>query len=239
MGTIMLKVICWKWFQEGYRSVFNPTHVHTLESMLRRNLDFDFEFLCITDDPTDLKCKTMPLWDEPKINLPQSRPNCYRRLKLFSSDAAQWIGADAILSIDLDVVIVSNITDLVVNMLQHDFSIWGDTAKNTHYNGSFWSLKLGTRPTVWSKFDPKKSPILVNQKGIVGSDQGWISYHLGEGENKVTAEKNGVLSYRNDIIKQNLKNPPKNTKLIFFHGNHDPQSKETLRESPWISNFYL
>jgi hypothetical protein len=233
----MLKVVCWKWFQPNYRSIFNADHVHILESMIKRNLDIEHEFVCITDDPTDLRCQTFPLWNEPIVSLPEKRPNCYRRLKLFSEDARDWFGGDQILSIDLDVVIVDNITDLVQNMLNRDFSIWGDTAKNTHYNGSFWSLRLGSRPFVWSKFNPKKSPIDVNRAGIVGSDQGWLSYYLGGNENKIT-DQDGVLSYRIHILEKGLKSPPDHSKFIFFHGNHDPQSKQTLLESPWIKEFY-
>jgi hypothetical protein len=233
----MLKVVCWKWFQPNYRSVFNTEHVHALQSMVKRNLDIEHEFLCITDDATGLKCNTMQLWKEPEVVLPLRRPNCYRRLKMFSADASEWLESDYVLSIDLDCVITSNITDLVSDMIKRDFSIWGDTAKNTHYNGSFWSLKLGSRPSVWEKFDPKKSLVDVNAAGIIGSDQGWISYHLGGNENKIT-DQDGVLSYRIHILEKGLKSPPDHSKLIFFHGNHDPQLKQTLLESPWINNFY-
>jgi hypothetical protein len=238
MGKTMLKVICWKWVQPNYRSVFNSEHVHILQSMVKRNLDLDHSFVCVTDDPSGLECETIKLWDDPVVQLPENRPNCYRRLKAFSKDAEKIFGTDQILSIDLDSVIVSNITSLVEKMLSFDFSIWGDTAKNTHYNGSFWSLKLGSIPSVWEKFNPKKSPLDVNRAGIVGSDQGWLSYHLGGNENKVT-NSDGVLSYRIHILQEKLKRPPNNAKIIFFHGNHDPQSVLTLKESPWIRDYYF
>lgn len=238
MGKTVLKVICWKWFQPNYRSSFTSRHVEILHSMVKRNLDIEHEFICVTDDSRNLSCKTIELWNEPKVSLPERRPNCYRRLKAFSSDAPEIFGADQILSIDLDCVITSNITDLVNEMLSYDFSIWGDTVKNTHYNGSFWSLKLGSRTSVWDKFDPKKSPLDVNRAGIVGSDQGWISYHLGGDEHKIT-NKDGVLSYRIHILQQNLSVPPDHSKIIFFHGNHDPQSSQTLKESPWIKDHYF
>ena len=233
-----LKVVCWKWFQPNYRSIFNADHVHILKSMIERNLDLDHKFVCITDDPTELLCDTIELWKEPMVNLPERRPNCYRRLKMFEKNAAEWMDCDFVLSIDLDVVIVSNITSLVQDMMNHDFSIWGDTAKNTHYNGSFWGLRLGSRSSVWNDFDPMKSPIVVNQNGIIGSDQGWISYHLGDAENKLTKD-DGIFSYRIALLQQGLKSPPERAKMIFFHGNHDPQSAETLFESPWIRDFYF
>jgi hypothetical protein len=235
MERIMLKVICWKWVQPNYRSKFNQKHVHILKSMLERNLDMEYDFLCITDNPNGLNCKTMPLWDYPKIYLPEKRPNCYRRLRVFEKNAADWLNTDTILSIDLDVVIVDNITEIVSNMIQHDFSAWGDTAVNTHYNGSFWTLKLGTRSSVWDEFDPVQSPKIVNRNSIVGSDQGWLSYHLGGDENKIT-HADGILSYRLHV---NGKELPDTAKMVFFHGNYDPQSKETLSEAPWIKDYYF
>lgn len=234
-----LKVVCWKWFQPNYRSIFNADHVHILENMIRRNMKIDHEFVCITDDFENLTCNTMQLWNEPVVDLPPKRPNCYRRLKLFEKNAADWMDCDFVISIDLDVVIVDDITSLVQKMMGYEFSIWGDTAKNTHYNGSFWGLKLGSRASVWDEFDPKQSPILTNKNGIVGSDQGWLSYHLGGTEKKLTQKEDGILSYRIDMLQQKLKSPPERAKMVFFHGNHDPQSAETLSESPWIRNYYF
>ena len=65
--------------------------------------------------------ETMELWDEPAIVLPQGKPNCYRRLRVFANDVHEWLG-DRILSIDLDTVIIDDITPLV--NINDDFKIW-------------------------------------------------------------------------------------------------------------------
>lgn len=229
----MITVVCWKWTQKRYRSKFGPQQVRTLKSMVERNLDLEHRFVCITDDARGLEnIDTIKLWSEPNVELPQGKPNCYRRLRAFAPDAADWLG-ERILSIDLDVVITDNITPLVD--IPDDFKIWGDTAKNTHYNGGFWLMTAGSRPQVWEQFDPD-APNITKSRGLVGSDQAWISYILGGSEQK-WGTGDGVYSFRNHL-RQGEKNLPDDARVVFFHGHYDPWDRKVQARNLWIKKHY-
>lgn len=201
--------------------------------MISRNLNLEHRFVCITDDTTGLKdIETIDLWDYPKVELQRGKPNCYRRLRAFAPDAADWLGP-RILSIDLDVVITGDITPLID--IPDDFKIWGDTAKNTYYNGGFWLMDAGARSHVWDRFTPN-APNITRSKGMVGSDQAWISHILGPGESKWSTA-DGVYSFRNHLS-QGSKPLPDDARVVFFHGQYDPWDKRVQSRNPWIKKHY-
>lgn len=226
----MITILLWKWKQVNYRSSFNADAVNTMVSMIGRNLDLPHRFLCITDDPEGVKCETYPLWTEPDVRLEQGRPNCYRRLKVFGEFGKEL--GDRLFSIDLDTVITQNITPLLDR--PEDFVIWGDTAKNTLYNGGIWLMTPGTRKRVWDKFTPM-APQITKKHGIVGSDQAWISHVLGPGEATWTT-KDGVYSYRNHLKQGRLPKPP-DARLVSFHGIVNPWSPEAQAHR-WVRENY-
>jgi len=210
----MLTIVSWKWHQPNYRSKFTAEHVNILQRMVERNLTIPHRFVCITDDPKGVECETIPLWDSPNICLPSKRPNCYRRLKVFARDAGEWLG-ERILSIDLDTVIMRNIDHIAGRT--EDFVAFGDTAKSTHYNGGLFLLRAGAFPEVWENFT-EDAPRLT--KGIVGSDQAWISHTLGPGK-PVWGPKDGVYSYRVHLREGRLP-VPKDCAILSMHGKNDP-----------------
>ena len=236
----MIDVICWKWKAPlGYRSYFTGKHVNILRRMVRRHLFLPHRFSCITDDPRGIEpdIRIIPLWSDycdlknPNVS---GGPSCYRRLKAFSKEAKDIIG-ERILSIDLDCVIVDDITPLVDR--EEDFICWGDTAKGTHYNGGFWLMKAGTRLQVWETFDEKTSPKLTRANNIIGSDQAWISYCL-KGEDPKWGTADGVYSFRNHYIGKARKELHDNAKIILFHGAHDPWDADVQVKWPWVEEYY-
>lgn len=242
---MMLDVICWKWHTPGYRSHFGPETVNVLRRMVERNLKLPHRFSCITDDAKgiDKEVRVIPLWntygDIPNPSNPRN-PSCYRRLKMFSEEAKDIIGS-WIVSMDLDVVITGDITQLFDN--PHDFVVWGGQSVQpkmkrvySWYNGSLMQLRAGTRTQVWTKFDPKVSPQVAHAANARGSDQGWISYILGDKE-KIWSDKEGVYSYRNHVAINKFKLPD-NSRLVAFHGRDDPWMPEVQRLNPWIKEFY-
>ena len=236
----MIDVICWKWKPfPGYRSTFKGRHVNVLRNMVRRFLLIPHRFSCITDDPSgiDPDIRIIPIWNEfagitnPNVS---KGPSCYRRLKAFSAEAKDLIG-ERIFSIDLDCVIVRNITPLINR--KEDFVCWGDTAKRTHYNGGMWLLRAGTRTDVYDAFDPKQSPKLTRNKGIIGSDQAWISYVI-DGKDPKWHKEDGVYSFRNDFIGAGKTKLPPDARIVMFHGQHDPWTPDIQARYPWIKEFY-
>ncbi|NCC30972.1 MAG: hypothetical protein EOM24_02985 [Chloroflexia bacterium] len=228
----MLDIVTFKWGQPNYRSNFRAEHVNTLKNMVKRNLSLPHRFICITDDPTGIDADTMPLWESPIQGLPADRPNCYRRLRLFSEEAREAF-SPTIACIDLDTVITGDITPLFAG--QEPFVIFNGTSKQTPYNGSFWILRDGSRRQVWDRLVPE-APHLT--KGIVGSDQAWIAYVLGHGE-ATYGKAEGLYSYRLDFrLASQKRTLPDNCRMVSFHGRVDPWTRAALRASPWIEEHY-
>jgi hypothetical protein len=139
-------------------------------------------------------------------------------------------------SIDLDVVIVDDITPLFDNAAA-DFMIWRHRHRNTHYNPTLFEMNAGARAKVFTEFNPRASPLLAKKAGFNGSDMAWISYILGPNESGWTAD-DGVVAFRTDIMKRRDKSVPDGARLISFHGSNDPWSEYSLRVAPWIEEHY-
>jgi len=239
-AVIVIDVICWKWKPSaGYRSQFSSKHVNILRHMVHRHLFVPHRFSCITDDSVGIEpgIRIIPLWDDyANLKNPNVRngPSCYRRLKIFSKEVRELIG-ERILSIDLDCMIVDDITPLVNN--DYDFICWGDTAKGTHYNGGLWLLKAGTRSQIWETFDAINSPKITRANRIVGSDQAWISYCL-QGKDPKWGTADGIYSFRNDFVKNNILDLPDNARIILFHGAYDPWDIDIQQKWEWVKEYY-
>jgi hypothetical protein len=61
-------------------------------------------------------------------------------------------------------------------------------------------------------------------------------YRLGKGEAKWT-RKDGVYSFRNEIAKRGGTIPP-GTRVVFFHGAHDPWESSIQQRYPWVKAHY-
>lgn len=234
-----LTFVCFKWTPAPhYRSVFGPNTVNVLRSMLSRHYHGAHELVCVTDNPKGIssEVRIIPLWDtHSKLPSPYGigNPSCYRRLKMFSNEAIEMFGPRFV-AIDLDVVICGRLDDLFDN--DHDIKLYGDTARNTPYNGSLIQHKAGTRPKLWDDFDPNKSPKLGTALGYIGSDQAWIGACLGPNEPKFT-KRDGVYSYRNEIRPAGGKLPP-GAKIVVLHGHYDPWAPQMAYRHPWIREHY-
>ncbi len=241
----MIEVVCWKWRPaKGYRSAFGPDTVNVLQRMVARNLRLPHRFSCVTDDPAgiDPAVRVIPLQDHfasvPNPSNPRN-PSCYRRLWLFSDEAREVLG-ERIVSLDLDAVIVGDLTPLFDR--PEDFVIWGGQSVKPRsqtynwYNGSLMMLRAGTRTQVWSKFDPARSPQLAHNAGCRGSDQGWIAYCLGRKE-ATWGLRDGVYSYRIDVQPAGGRLPP-NARIVAFHGQYDPWQPTMRTRHGWIREHY-
>lgn len=233
----MLTFVAWRWTPpHGYRSVFSPDTVFALREMLDRHHHKPHRFVCITDEPDALPgIETIPLWDWGsgiKSPIGRSYPSCYRRLRVFAPDAGEMFG-ERLVSIDLDTVIVGDVTPLFDR--PEDFVIWNssDFPKQA-YCGSLWMLKTGSRPQVYTEFNPETSPGIAWRAGYRGSDQSWINYMLPN--EAMWTKKDGVFSYRKDIARFGNKLPP-NATLVAWHGKIDPWSKHG-QKIDWVRAHY-
>lgn len=234
----MITVVTFKWKpRPGYRSHFTGENVNVLARMVARHYPHPHKFVCVTDDATgiDDHIGIIPLWDD-YADLPSphgpANPSCYRRLKLYSAEAREMFG-DRIVSLDLDCVITGDLTPLWDR--PEDFVVWGQTNPANPYNGSMQLLTAGARRKAWDDFDPVASPALARRRGFFGSDQAWLCACLGPNEARWTT-KDGVYSYRIDCkpIGGRL---PEGARIVFFHGQIDPDHPEAQRLQ-WVREAY-
>lgn len=238
MTAESLTFVTFRWQpMPGYRSTFAPETVYALRAMIQRHYHGPMRFVCVTDAPQDLPgVETIPLWAEyADLRSPwgKSYPSCYRRLKLFAPDAGETFGP-RLVCIDLDMVIVADITPLFAG--GEDFKIWGesDFPHTQKYNGSLWMLKTGSRPQVWTQFG-EHAPRLATTSGSRGSDQGWINHVLGPRE-ATWGRADGVYSYRKDLARYQ-RGLPDDARIVAFHGKHDPWDAHT-QQIGWVRQHY-
>lgn len=230
----MISVVTWKWRSPtGYRSTFTAQHVNTLFRMVKRHYPDGHRTICVTDDPKglDSHIEVVPLWKEwADIQSPHGghNPSCYRRLKMFSPQAKALFG-ERFVSLDLDTVITGDLRPLWNR--PEDFVMWDEQDPRSFYNGSMCLMTAGCRPQVWDRFNPETSPKEAKKDGKFGSDQGWISYVLKDGE-AVWTKADGVYSYRLDILpKRGVL--PLDARIVMWHGGHDPWGPQGQR-LPWV-----
>lgn len=232
----MLTFVCWKWkrsktgFQLPLDINYTAKHVNNLKNMIKRNISIPHRFLCLTDDPEGLECAHAPIPTKYA-----ELGGCYRRLWMFSEEAKHVLG-EKFVSIDLDCVIVRDITplfdrddtDFIANKYQGSHG-----SPDQYYNGGLMMHKAGTLTHVWNDFDETKIKELekFTQAGkAIGSDQAWIRYKLGK-EYPRWDNPDGVYEAR-QIHGEAL---PKNARLVLFAGKIDP----SLDKREWIKRNWL
>lgn len=185
----MLTICCWKW---GNR--FEAKHVNVLRSMLARHVHVDHELVCVTDDPRGLDgdIRTAPITEF------LDTPRCRRRMAMFNGDFAEVVGP-RFLSIDLDVVIVDDITPLVTRTAP----LVGWRVRHAQvYSGSFFLMDTGALHGLYRMFaaDPVGFPKKVQANGTP-SDQAmlnWYLKHIHRWPIAEWTEQDGLVTYFGD-----------------------------------------
>lgn len=228
----MTTVVSWLWKNSNtWRQGYTAEHVNRLYNMLKRHTTVPFDFVCVTDSPEGIKTDTYPLWDKPDIKTAPNRPNCYKRLFMFSDEAKGLFG-DRILSIDIDVIIQGNVDFLLTE--EADFRAMKGTC--SPYNGSVWSLKTGSHLEVWEDFhEGSPEEVLKNSRDkngrvYYGSDQAWMSYKI---KGAPTWDfRDGIYQFHSDWKDWNV--PPEDMKVLFAAGEMKPWDKKMMNKHPNI-----
>ena len=190
----------------GWREdVYKPEHVYRMRDMIATHYRKPHRFYCVTDQSLP-GINTVPLWDCP---LPQRKgiPSCYYRLFLFSGQARQLFG-DMVVSIDLDAIILGDISHLFTT---DNFKI--AKGVSNPYNGSLWQVKPGAYPELWTDLDQATANRANRQKAsngktFYGSDQAVMAYKLPK--SPTWSEQDGIYQFHGDI--------PIKAKIVFFTG---------------------
>lgn len=170
----MLTVLTWKWGNK-----FGACHVNTLRSMLARRLALPHRLVCVTDDAEGLDDAIEAI---PLPALYSDSPRCRRRMRQFDREWITAIG-DRILALDLDVVLVDDITPLVD---RPDPLVCWRVAYANVFSGSILLMDAGVLDPLWQAFnaDPEGYPRRA-WPGGVGSDQAMLNFFLSRPYQKI------------------------------------------------------
>jgi hypothetical protein len=212
---------------------FTGAHVNALQRMVARHYAKPHRFICVTNDATGIDSSVEIVPDRADFaDVPNPHggrmPSCYRRLRAFAPDAAENFG-DRFVSLDLDVVATGDLVPLWDRL--EDFVGWHDPYY-PQFCGSMFLLRAGSRPEVWTNFDPIVSPLEAKARGFMGSDQAWISRCLWRPDAPQWRAEDGVLSYRIDVERRGGRLTA-GARIVFFHGKHDPWNADPQR-LPWV-----
>lgn len=173
-------VVLWLW--DGWRPIYAAEHVNAMHRMLAAYLP-GCRVLCVTDAACGIECETFPVWKEPAF-IPHSRPNCFRRLRIFDPAQQTKLGItknDTVISLDLDTVIYADLRETLALWPASTFvATQGLFSK---YNGALWRLTAGAHADVWHDFDYQTTPLLLKKLRLtggaqIGSDQAWLSHKI-------------------------------------------------------------
>lgn len=227
----MIKVVCFKWNNIGGYELpsiggigkYTALHVNAMHESLKRQLTIPFEFICITDDPTGVNCKTLPLWDKCR-----EFGGCYNRLYVFSKDMKDIIG-ERFVCIDLDCVITGNLDALLSREDDFLINVFYGRQNNQYYNGGFFMITAGARDYVWTEFEkdiPGNVELMTKkreERELIGTDQAWISYTLGRGES-IVDYTDGIYAFSKLSTKKGKRELPNDAIMVLFAGTGDPST---------------
>lgn len=225
----MLTVLTWLWAQPGGRSTFTVEHVAIWAAMVRRHLHIPHRLACVTDfeglpshieriaPPREFENVRIPTWGD-------ERPQCLRRISMFSPYAAATFG-ERFLCMDLDVVICGDISPMIDGS---EFRIAKGTAPERPYNGSMMLIEAGKRSQVYSQFTPENAAKAGRQ--FVGSDQAWIARCLGPHE-AVWDQGDGLCWYGGGKVED--------PRIMFFPGFVKPWTCVEIGEGAFVAENYI
>lgn len=182
-----ITVLTWLWNQPGGRTRYTAGHVNIWAAMLDRHLTIPHRKACVTDMPVGLR-QDIEVIPPPRcfedVRIPTwgpHMPQCLRRIAMFRRDAADWIGSERFVCMDVDCIVSASLDPVFSR--REDLVLYRGTA-GSHgrrpYNGSLLMMTAGARPSVFEQFTPQGA-VAAGRK-YIGSDQAWISHILGYGE---------------------------------------------------------
>ena len=228
-------IICMKW-----GSLYGPDYVNVLYNAVADNIDIPFRFVCLTDDRAGIldavECFDIPDhgWGEGEF-----RFGGWPKLSVFAKDLCGLQGRA--LFVDLDTVIVGNITEL--------FGVGGGVVvirEWPRFNDHFRQQKVRGMTSIFSFTIGQEAHILdrylddpVAARGSVRHEQAWVT--------KVAADlqfwpEGWIVSFKRNLLAYPIVNrfvppaePPMDAKVVAFHGVPRPIDVVADRGQRWGS----
>lgn len=224
----------------GWRALYRGEHVRALARQLREHLKVPHRIVLLTDEIYEHKAEALEvdaveeIPGEPNcVMRGNGGVNCFRRLRLFDPVYSARFGTPYVMSLDLDALVLQDLTPLVEYAMGADFSILRGRLA-APYNGGMWCLKVGAHEEVWSQFDWMTSPQECRDTRWIGSDQVWMSLKIKDA--RTLSAEHGAF-FRNQYIASTPREQAK-ARLVTFAGPTKPWSKTSQRETPKFWSYY-
>lgn len=240
--TAVRNVLCMKWGTK-----YGPHYVDRLYAMVRRHLQGDFRFVCLTDDSRGIRSEVecLPI---PAVPLPQSGPDrAWRKLTTFEADLHGLTGTA--LFLDLDVVIVDALDPFFEApgefLIIHDWKRpWRITG-----NSSVYRFELGAHADVVAYFRSHFDEVRTSFR----HEQAFLSDFLHRQGHLAYWPADWCRSFKYHCVPPFpaswWREPaiPPATRIVIFHGEVNPPDAligrrnrfgRGLRPSPWVAEHW-
>lgn len=216
----MLKVICVK---TGTR--YGAEYVNRLHKATRKHLHMPFDFWCITDNPDGIKGlgETVFYLDTSSLGLdypwgPDGLEGWWNKLYLFSTG---HLDPGPLLYLDLDQILLGDITPLVEEGLKHPFACYRDHIDwmGSQLGSAWMQFNYGAFPHIWDHFQQNYEQV----RHLPAGDQCYLAEHIESPTYLNEYFPGALLSYKFDL---NGKQPPPEARLINFHGRPKPHEAD-------------
>jgi len=233
-------IICMKWGQK-----YGPEYVNRLYSMVNRHLTLDFKMVCLTDDVNGIE-KQIECFPIPPLNLPAGIPERgWNKLSTFESSLYGLQGQA--LFLDLDIILLENIDELF--LLQGNFFIIHDWKRPWRITGnsSVYRFTIGGYPDLLPYFVEHFDEVRKKFR----NEQAYLSWYIKEQGELEYWPRGWCKSFKYHCLKLIPfsyfipPKPPKDTKIIVFHGEINPPEAMNgtggkwyrhVLPSPWIKD---
>lgn len=139
----MKQIVCMKW-----GTLYGADYVNKLYGMVKRNISGDFRFVCLTDDPTNVR-KEVECLACPAVDIPAPFNNTgWRKITLWAGVLPEMSGDW--LFLDLDVVVTGDLNEFFSYKPELDFVVMKNwTQPNSGIgNTSVYRFKVGSYPNL-------------------------------------------------------------------------------------------
>lgn len=235
----MLTVVLWKWKNLGGWKQYTADHVNRLAAQISTHLKAPHRIVCFTDDaegigsgvtarPIREGAAPVPRFDRMPLR------NCFRKLGVFNP-AMREIAGERLLQIDLDTVIVGDISHIAQR--EEPLVIWRSPSigkKGFALNTSLVLHTPGSRKDLWDTYvaDPEGVALAARAAGWTGTDQAVVA-HLAP-DAATFDESDGIISFR-DHLRGGDRGLPPDARLVSFYDRFDPADPKVRAIAPWIA----
>lgn len=184
----MLAVTAWRW-----GTMFGPEYVNRLRAALERHLRIPHEVVLFSDDDAGIDERVRIV--KPPPLLPGGEVRCRRRMWQWAAERVDDLGASRMLAIDLDLVIVRDLTPLLDR--PEPIVAWRVGYAGV-YSGSFLLADVGALDGAWRMYrdDPEGFPRRCGEKNA--SDQAMLNAYLRGRKVATWTEADGFVTWFGD-----------------------------------------